>query len=153
MDRQEMIEKRDPEKIMKWLAPYIGHEHLGFDLKDPEVSLEKYLAVAPDVYVMSSMLQAILMTAAEQKMLAEYGKEALPFKPYSELTAEEKTPEELKRREIFIAGMRAGRDTAMIEMANRITMAARMQLDDYRLENSEYDPALVVDERDLPEVG
>jgi hypothetical protein len=144
--------KCDPQPIMAWLYRYTGHEHLGVDIK--EVSLEKYLAVAPDVYVLGAMLQSVLLRAQEQKEFAELGDdEKLPFKPYSQLTEAEKNDEaEQAKRKIYLAGMRKGHDQALIELANRITYAARDLLDQYRLENPEYDPALVVDETALPEI-
>lgn len=144
MDRQEFKEKCDPDKIREWLMRYIGHEHLGYDIK--KVSLEKYLAVAPDVYVLAAMLQSVLSVAEEQRAMGEYGKDdALPFKPYSELTDEEKISQAPERR-MYMEGLRRGRDMALIEMSNRIISAARGKLDEYRLENSAYDPAKVVDE-------
>jgi hypothetical protein len=147
---QEYQDKCDPEKIFKWLTRYVGHEHLGVDIK--EVSLEKYLAVAPDIYVLASMLQSMLVIAAEQKQMGEYGVETeKPIKPWSELTEEEKISQ-VEVRKSYLAGLRRGRDMALVEMANRVTYAARGNLDRYRLENPEYDPELVVDEAALPEV-
>lgn len=144
MNRAEYEELIDPEKIFDWLLRYTGHEHLA-DIKS--VSLEEYLAVAPDVYVVTAMLRSALRVAEEQKMLAESGKdEEARLKPYNELTEQEKI-EQAEIRKAYLAGMRAGRDTAMIEMANRVTLAARRELDSYRLKNSAYDPALVVDRR------
>jgi uncharacterized protein YnzC (UPF0291/DUF896 family) len=142
MDRAEYQELINPEAIFKWLERYRGHEHLA-DIK--KVSLEKFLAVAPDPYVMAAMLSSVLRQAQEQKMFAEYGKDEEKIKPYNELTEEEKVAQAAERK-AYMRGLRAGRDTAMIEMANRITAAARQQLNNYRLKNSEYAPALVVDE-------
>lgn len=149
MNRAEYEDLCDPKKIMKWLRPYIGHEHLA-DIK--EVSLDKYLAVAPDVYVMASMIQTMLLRAAEQKTFGEYGDdEEKSMKSWNTLTDKEK----ISQREVraaYMAGRRRGRDMAFVEMANRITIAARQDLDKYRLENPEYDPELVVDESTLPEL-
>jgi hypothetical protein len=141
---QQYQERINPEVLQKWLAPYIGHEHL-MDIKEAP-SVEKYLAVAPDIYVMAAMLRSMLSVAAEQKSFGEYGIEEAPkVQPWSELTEEEKISQK-EVRNAYMAGLRAGRDRAMIEMANRITHAARENLDRFRLENPEYDPALVIDE-------
>lgn len=147
MDFKTYEEKSSPESIMAWLSRYIGHEHL-MDIKAAP-SLEKYLAIAPDVYVMASMLQGMLMRAAEQKQMGEYGKdEESSFKPWNELTEEEKISEAPLRR-AYMEGLRRGRDQALIEMANRVTMAAREQLDRYRLENPEFDPEKIIFDSDL----
>lgn len=143
VNRAQYEEKIDPEKILGWLMPYVGHEHL-MDIKKAP-SLEKWLAIAPDIYVVVSMLQSVLLRAAEQKMFASYGDEDEKITPWNELTEEQKISE-APIRKAYMQGMRRGRDSAMVEMANRITAAAREQLDRYRLENPEYDPALVVDE-------
>jgi hypothetical protein len=144
VNRSEYEEKCNPEAIWKWLVPHISHEHL-MDIKKAP-SVEKYLAIAPDVYVMTSMIQAVLQVSREQKAFGQYGQEDEPkVKPYSELTEEEKISE-APLRKMYLAGLRAGRDSAMIEMSNRIMIAMRTQLDQYRLENPEYDPTLVVDE-------
>ena len=142
MDAKKYEELTDPDGIMNWLRPYIGHEHL-MDIK-AATSLEKYLAVAPDIYVMASMLQTMLMRAAEQKQLGKYGDDE-KIKPWNELTEEEKISE-APARKAYMQGLRRGRDSALVEMANRVTIAARLELDRYRLENPEYDPALVLDE-------
>lgn len=144
MTYQEYLDQCDPDVIKKWLITYIGHEHLA-DIK--QVSLEKYLAVAPDVYVLAAMLQSVLRVAEEQREYGEYGQEdySLKLRPWNELTAEEKISE-LELRKYYLAGMRAGRDSACIEMSNRITYAARQRLNEYRLENPEFDPAQVVDD-------
>lgn len=140
MNTQEYQEKCNPEKIRMWLAPYTGHEHI-MDIKTAPC-LEKYLAVAPDIYVMAAMLQSILSVTTEQKEFGEYGlgeeERKKLFKPYNELTEDEKTEAEMEKRKIYMTGLRAGRDSALVEMANRVVLAARQPLDDYRLENPEY---------------
>lgn len=141
VNREEYQELCDPEKILEWLVPYWSHEHLA-DIKS--VSLDKYLAVAPDLYVVVAMLRVVLGVAIEQKAMAEYEEKKLPFKPYNELTEQEKI-DQVEIRKYYLEGYQAGRDSAMIELANRITVAARRELDRYRLKNSEYDPKLVVD--------
>lgn len=149
MDRKQYDELRDPRKIMEWLTPYIGHEHL-MDIKEAP-SLEKYLAVAPDQYVMAAMLQSMLMRAAEQREFGEYGaKEEEKIKPWGKLTEEEKISE-APIRKAYMDGCRRGRDLALIEMANRITMAAREQLDRYRLENPVFDPEEIISDSPLDE--
>jgi hypothetical protein len=147
MKKFDFEELRNPEKILEWLSPYTSHEHLA-DIK--KVSLEKYLAVAPDVYVMASMLRSIMLRAIEQKEFAELG-EKEQVKPWSQLSEEEKISEAPLRKQ-YLKGLRAGHDSGMIELCNRIVLAARQDLDRYRLENPEYDPDLVVDGRDLPDV-
>lgn len=151
MNHAEYEEKTNPGPLLEWIFQYVGHEHLA-DIKAAP-SIEKYRAVAPDIYVMAAMLHAAVGVAMEQKTFGEYGVKNYekPIKPWNSLTEEEKISEK-PIREAYMDGLRHGRDSAMIEMANRITMAVRQQLDDYRLENSEYDPKLVVDEHDLPEL-
>lgn len=149
MNYAEYQKKCDPEEILNWLIRYTGHGHL-IDIKQVE-SLEKYLAVAPDVYVMAAMLNSILRVVAEQKELAEFTRNENPVKPWNDLTEEEKITEK-PLREQYAAGMRRGRDIATIEMANRITRAARENLDNYRLENSEYTPEKVLDDSAIREV-
>src|SRR6188768_4250300 len=111
MDRKTYEEQANPEAIMKWLMRYIGHEHL-MDIKEAP-SLEKFLAIAPDEYVMASMLQSMLMVAAEQKSMGEYGKDDDKLKPWAELTEEEKISE-APMRQAYLAGLRAGRGSALI---------------------------------------
>ena len=143
MNREQYEEKINPEKIHDWLKTYVGHEHL-MDIKTAP-SLDKWLAIAPDVYVAVAMLRSVLLRAAEQKMFASYERDDEKITPWNELTEEQKISE-APIREAYVQGMRRGRDLAMVEMANRIVAAARKELDRYRLENPEYDPALVVDE-------
>lgn len=117
-------EKYDGKVIRSWLQPWIGHEHL-MDIKEAP-SLEKYLAVAPDIYVIAALAsQAVFQATIIQ----------------SDAEAALKWAEAHNGSQAFIA-----QKQGELYAANRILRGIREELDRYRLENSEYDPKLVVDE-------
>lgn len=121
-------EKYDGKIIRKWLSPWIGHEHI-MDIKQAP-SIEKFRAVAPDIYVLGALASQAVFKATILQSEAE-----------NSLAWAEKN----NGSQAFIA-----QKHGELYAANHILRGMREVLDEYRLENPEYDPELVVDEASLP---
>jgi len=117
----DLGEKYNSQTIRQWLMSFVGYEHLA-DIKEAK-SLDAYTAIAPDSHVLAMLASTALGQASQMKEEAEIT---------LELTNVSRATKEYAYGQLYAS--------------RRVIRAMRTILDQYRLENPEYEASKVLDD-------
>jgi len=118
----DLGEKYNSQTMRRWLMHHVGYEDLA-DIKQAP-SLDAYTAIAPDRHVLAMLAATALSQASE---MAEEAQITL------ELTNVSDASKQYSHGQLYAA--------------RRVIRAMRTILDQYRLENPEYDAGKVLDDK------